>query len=138
MILKVIWSSLAMFLTSATCRLSDLQKQQSISRNFIDVNRRKIERYARYLWNFDQLLGLPGCLQRYFDVGNVSSLRKWWRESVATTVALSRGASVTTISISPFHGIPTILHVHLPTPTTRRDSNEETEVDTCNPRRKVI
>ena len=33
-------------------------------------------------------------------------------ESVATAIAVNRGASVATASISPFFGIPTISHVH--------------------------
>ena len=59
----------------------------------------KIRRYAQYLRNFDRPLGLPGHLCRCFLCRQrVISSKKRWRESEATAVAVSRGASVATIS----------------------------------------
>ena len=77
---------------------------------------------------------------------------------MATAVAISRGAwdgdDHTIVSILQFRGISTILyfyftvyfaqhhfsfHILYNTNTHHQmDSNEEAEVDTCNPRRKVI
>ena len=85
--IMVVWSSPAMLLTSVTCHLFKKTRTQvrgncccsqptSISRNLIHVNRRKIGRYTRYLWNFNWPLWFPGHLRQFFYVGNVSSLRK--------------------------------------------------------------
>ena len=101
---RVIWSSLAMFLTLATCSLSDLQKQPSTAEHQSRSRSNKLWWYARYLRNFDRLLKLSGHCLRCFWRRHVCHLSDLFgrrqHESVATVVAISHGISVTTACIS--------------------------------------
>ena len=147
-ILVIAWLTPAMFLTSAIWATSGSRRQPwSVSCDLVNINK-------RILRNFDRPLGLPGHRRRCF----------WWQQHVISLKNDGVGLwklplpsvveHVATVFILQFCGKSTILHVHspsilhssishftfcfIPTPTTRRDSNEELEVDTCSPRRKAI
>ena len=140
-----------MCLTSETCHLSELRqplsRRRSVSCDLANVNKCK-------LWNFDRPFGLPGHRWWDLDVGNVSYRRKMtvrvrdncryrqsWSMSPPSPVRnfAENPQFCTFFSSSILHNsISHFTFCFIPTPNIKRDSNEESEVDTCSPRRKAI
>ena len=124
-------------------------EHQSWSRRHKQMQNRKVYAiFAKFRSTFRVAWSSP---VMFFTLATCHLFEKWWCESVATVVA---SCVEHKLPLSPFHNfqISTILLVHfaiyftkqhftfciVPTPTTKWGSNEEAEVDTCNPSRKVI
>ena len=143
-----LWKTTAWVNGSCHCHQS-----WSTSRDLVDINRPKIRRYTRYLRNLNRPLGLPGHRRWFFwrwqwvislnnDGASPWQLLLPSVVEHVTTVSILRNTCYFACSFCRlfcrlfckaafriFHNTNT---------HHRRGSNEEAEVDTCNPSRKVI
>ena len=104
-----------MFLTSETCCSSILRKQPSTMKHPSRSRRIQISKNWALVSGFWSTLTVTWSLPAVFasatcHLSNLSG--RQWHESMTTAIAVNRGSSFSTASISQFHGIPTISHVH--------------------------
>ena len=91
MVTMVTWSSLAMSLMSATCRLNDLRKPRIINHDLLNINRKVCAIFAEFRSTIMVAWSSPVmCLMS----ATCHLFEKRRRESVATAIAISHRASV--------------------------------------------
>ena len=137
-----------MFLTSATCRLSNLKKLPSTTEHQSWFRTHKIWRYAWYLWNFDRPLELPRylwCFWRWQCVifSKNYGASPWQLLLPSAMVHQSPPSSCCHFAEYPVLGkyvSPSILrNTILHNTNTHHQKGQQIEaVDTWNPSRKVI